>query len=272
MSHNICHYIIRSEPEITSDAAHVAAAERARQFKLGWFFTPLVSGKYPTVMEPFTPQFTLEESNVIRGTCDFLGINHYTTELVRPKLDQEGKGWDIDQANEKFVDPSWPETSAVWLRVVPWGLRKVLNWIKDTYDNPEIYVTENGYADFPDTGLTDTGRMNYYRDYINQMLKAVKIDNVRVTKYTAWSLMDNFEWKRGYTQRFGAHSVDFESNDRKRTPKASVAVLKKIFEDNGFPEPTEAPEPTDEPNTATKRKNNYTIFVALGIMYSFWFV
>lgn len=63
-----------------------------------------------------------------------------------------------------------------------------------TYGNPEIYVTENGYADYYESNVTDPGRVEYYRNYINEMLKAVKIDNVRVSVYTAWSLMDNFEW------------------------------------------------------------------------------
>lgn len=183
---------IRAEPENADDPTHVAAAERARLFKVGWFITPLTSGRYPTVMEPFTPQFTETESNEIRGAYDFLGINHYTTELAKP-ANVQGSGWEIDQATERYLLESWPESAAVWLRVVPWGFRKLLNWLKDTYGNPEIYITENGYPGFPDESLVDTIRINYYRDYINQMLKAVKKDNVRVTTYTAWSLIGNLD-------------------------------------------------------------------------------
>ena len=59
-----------------------------------------------------------------------------------------------------------------WLRVVPWGLRKLLVWIKDNYGNPPIYITENGISDRNAT-LQDTHRVNYYRDYINQAFKGM---------------------------------------------------------------------------------------------------
>lgn len=137
------------------------------------------------------PQFTADEVTEIINTMDFIGVNHYTTELIEHQERTEF-GWDGDQDLVKSFDVSWPESSATWLRVVPWGFRKTLRWIGRTYGNPEIYVTENGFADA--SGVNDTGRVNYYRNYINEMLKAVKVDDVRVTVYTAWSLIDNFEW------------------------------------------------------------------------------
>lgn len=73
-----------------------------------------------------------------------------------------------------------------WLKKVPWGFRKMLNWIKNTYDNPEIFVTENGWSDTPQVGVEDEKRIGYYRDYINNLLKAVKVDGVNVKAYTAW--------------------------------------------------------------------------------------
>lgn len=82
---------------------------------------------------------------------------------------------------------------------MPWGFRKLLVWIKDTYKNPLVYVTENGFSDLPEVGVNDVGRIKYYREYINEMLKAVTIDKCNVKSYTAWSLMDNFEWARGYS-------------------------------------------------------------------------
>jgi len=99
-----------------------------------------------------------------------------------------------DQDVRGSQSPDWPGSSASWLKVVPWGFRKLLNWLSATYGDVDIYVTENGFADYPDTGVNDTGRVDYYRSYINQMLKAVKVDGVKVKSYTAWSLLDNFEW------------------------------------------------------------------------------
>jgi lactase-phlorizin hydrolase len=118
---------------------------------------------------------------------------------------------------------------------VPWGLRKLLVWIKNEYGNPEIIVTENGCSD--NGGLEDNQRVEYFRLYINEVLKAVKIDNVNVTGYFAWSLMDVFEWNVGYTEKFGLYSVDFNDPNRTRTPKKSVGALSKIYAENGFPKP-----------------------------------
>lgn len=77
------------------------------------------------------------------------------------------------------------------------GLRKLLNWIKEEYNNPEILITENGYSD--GGGTDDTNRKNYYQKYLTAVLEALTEDHVNVTAYTAWSLMDNFEWMSGYS-------------------------------------------------------------------------
>ncbi|XP_077982373.1 thermostable beta-glucosidase B-like [Glandiceps talaboti] len=70
-------------------------------------------------------------------------------------------------------------------------------------------------------------------DYINEA--AIELDGVDVKSYTAWSLMDNFEWARGYSERFGLHYVDFEDGERPRTQKESAKMYAQIIEDNGFP-------------------------------------
>lgn len=76
------------------------------------------------------------------------------------------------------------------------GLRMLLNWIKTEYNSPEIMITENGFSD--GGGKNDTDRKNYYQQYLTAVLEALLEDNVNVTAYTAWSLMDNFEWMSGY--------------------------------------------------------------------------
>lgn len=81
--------------------------------------------------------------------------------------------------------------------MVPEGFRSLLVWLKNEYNNPEMMITENGYSDRGT--LNDQDRILYYKQYLSALLEAMYEDDVNVTGYTAWSLLDNFEWARGYT-------------------------------------------------------------------------
>ena len=75
----------------------------------------------------------------------------------------------MKQAYITFLQVSTDRSASDSLRVTPFGIRKLLNWIKDSYGNWSIYITENGYAGNGD--MEDTGRMKYYIGYINNVLK-----------------------------------------------------------------------------------------------------
>ncbi|CAG0891178.1 unnamed protein product [Cyprideis torosa] len=77
-------------------------------------------------------------------------------------------------------------------------------------------------------------RVFYYKHYINNVLKAIKVDGCNVKGYTAWSLMDNFEWAEGYVERFGMHYVDFNDPNRPRTQKNSAKWYAELIRNNGF--------------------------------------
>ncbi|XP_077295396.1 myrosinase 1-like [Arctopsyche grandis] len=229
----------------TKSPADIEAAERAIQMNLGWFAHPVFSkeGDYPQVMKDRVarnslaqgyrrsrlPEFTPEEIAYIKGTCDFFGLNHYTSTMIRSlttTISMEPNFRD-DVDTDCFYDPSWPEATSSWLKVVPWGFRNLLNWITKTYNNPEIMVFENGFSD--KNNKDDVDRISYYNQYLNALLDAIE-DGCNVTAYTAWSLMDNFEWLQGYTERFGLYYVDFNDPRRPRTPKASALYFKSILE------------------------------------------
>jgi beta-glucosidase/6-phospho-beta-glucosidase/beta-galactosidase len=118
---------------------------------------------------------------------------------------------------------------------VPWGFRKLLNFLSKRYNNVDIYVTENGCSvpgekdmPFPQI-LNDTFRVDFYNGYLQNLLLAHQ-DGVSVKSYFAWSLIDNYEWEMGYTERFGVTHVDFKT--LKRTPKQSAGVVSNFFKSN----------------------------------------
>ena len=143
------------------------------------------------------PTFEPEWLEKIKGSIDFLGLNHYTTQLVKPiNSSLENPNWQSDSRTELSHDPQWPGTGSFWLKIVPWGLRKLLGWIKNEFNNIEVIITENGVSD--KGGLEDNIRVEYFRGYINEVLKAVKKDQCNVTGYLAWSLLDVYEWNVGH--------------------------------------------------------------------------
>ncbi|XP_070575297.1 cytosolic beta-glucosidase-like isoform X2 [Ptychodera flava] len=233
--------------------ADVAATDRYMQFHAGWFAHPIFLGDYPEVMKQQVlkksrkqgltssrlPSFNEEEVRLIRNTADFLGVNYYTSQIVANAETVGDKvGYLDDQDVAVSFDENWPKCDVPWLRPVPWGLRKVLEWVKDQYGNPPIYITENGIAE-EDKGLVlaDTWRSKYLTAHINEVLKACVLDEVDVRGYTTWSLMDDFEWDSGYRFRFGLFHTDFDDPYRARVPKFSTDTYHEIIQSNGFGKP-----------------------------------
>lgn len=143
------------------------------------------------------PYMTSAKKEFIKGTADFFGLNYYTSRYVKPADRPQGHqpSWDYDANMEYDVDPMWKRAKS-WLYSVPQGLRGLLRWIRDEYNNTEVIVTENGWSD--DGELEDTSRVEYLRDHLQQILMAVHEDSCNVQGYTVWSIIDNFEWLMGY--------------------------------------------------------------------------
>ncbi|XP_015667918.1 lactase-phlorizin hydrolase [Protobothrops mucrosquamatus] len=243
-----------AEPRNPGSPQDLKAAERYLQFMLGWFAHPIfVNGDYPEILKSQIeetikqcsaniaklPTFTSEEKKMVRGTADFFGLSHYTSRLVGPLANQTcTSDYETIGGFSRDVDPSWPTTAAPWLYVVPWGLRRLLQFVSEEYTktNIPIYIAANG-APIDDGAdlINDTARVDYYRLYINEALKAVKEDAVDVRAYIARSLIDGFEGMSGYSQKFGLHNVNFEDADRQRTPRKSAYFFSSVIENNGFP-------------------------------------
>ncbi|XP_058799429.1 myrosinase 1-like isoform X2 [Phymastichus coffea] len=173
------------------------------------------------------PTFSKDWINYIKNTSDYLGINHYTTKLVEPAPKSNCTIYENDDGLVYSYDEQWHSTASDWIKIVPEGFLALLLKIKDEYGNLEIYITENGVSD--SGTLEDNQRIKYYYSYIKSLLIAIKKHNCNIKGYTLWSLLDNFEWDRGYTEKFGLFHVDFSSPNRTRTPKKSTNWLKQII-------------------------------------------
>ena len=229
----------------TDSQADKDAAQRSLEFFLAWFADPIYFGDYPAVMRERLgdrlPHFTEEEKRLIKGSSDFFGLNHYNTmyashvpqgETVENYVYANGGIFD-DQQVALTADPDWKLTDMQW-PIVPWGLREMLLWISDRYDNPPIYITENGCAT-PDEvtaeGVADPMRVDYLNGYIGAVHEAIE-KGANVQGYFVWSLMDNFEWASGYDKRFGMIFVDFETLERKA--KTSAKWYQQVIKRNGL--------------------------------------
>ncbi|CAG7875586.1 hypothetical protein BRARA_E01658 [Brassica rapa] len=216
-----------------------AAAKRAFDFFVGWFLDPLVYGRYPKIMRqmvgPRLPKFTPQESKLVKGSLDFLGLNYYVTQYAtnappstkpsvitdpRVTLGYYRNGVPIGVQAPSFV-------------YYPPGFRQILNYIKNKYGNPLTYITENGIGDLDMGNLTlpnalaDNGRIQNHCSHIS-CLKCSIEDGCNVAGYFAWSLMDNYEFGNGYTLRFGMNWVNF-TNPADRREKDSGKWFSKFI-------------------------------------------
>ncbi|XP_004490615.1 beta-glucosidase 13-like [Cicer arietinum] len=219
------------------------AAERALDFLLGWFMEPLTTGNYPQHMRSLIgrrlPMFSKEQSRILNGSFDFIGLNYYTSRYAAnaPLLNNTLPCYLTDfLANittERNGIPIGPKGASDWFCSYPKGFKKLLLYMKEKYNNPLIYVTENGIDEKNDPTLSldealkDTHRIKYYYDHLSHLRSAIR-NGVNVKGYFAWSLLDNFEWTEGYTVRFGSIFVDY-NNNLKRYRKQSAEWFKNFL-------------------------------------------
>ncbi|KAJ9589712.1 hypothetical protein L9F63_017084, partial [Diploptera punctata] len=236
----------KSDTECDKEASNLAI-----QFELGWFAHPIFSedGDYPMVMKEIIAQNSKAEGRIrsrlpvfdeewikkIHGTGDFFGLNHYTSYIVTKAVPENSSSISrySDCGVTRSRDPDWPTSKASWLKGTQYLFGKILNWIKTEYNNPPVFITENGYGDNGE--LEDVGRINYLVNYMSEMLLAINVNGCKVFGYTAWCLMDNFEWCSGYTEKFGLYHVDFSDPERPRTPKHSSQLLSEIIKHKKIP-------------------------------------
>ncbi|MBK1719999.1 GH1 family beta-glucosidase [Thiocystis violacea] len=204
-----------------------AAAARRDAFINRWFLDPLLLGVYPpelaALFGPAWPAFPDADLKRIQAPTDFIGVNYYSRGLVRADPDVQPLG-----AVRVTPEPA-PRTTMDW-EVYPQGLTETLLWLKERYANPPLYITENGAA-FADGGpldgeTPDPRRVDYLRAHLLAAQEALA-QGVDLRGYFVWSLFDNFEWARGYGQRFGLFQIDPVS--LARVPKSSARYYRDLI-------------------------------------------
>jgi beta-glucosidase len=216
---------------VIESPTHIEAATRAVREINAPYMTVIQEGKYTdaylAAAGADAPKFTPADLKIISSPLDFVGINIYQPTYVR--ADSSPLGFTVVPNPQ-----SYPHMASRWLFMGPevlyWGPRHVAK----IWNVKEIYITENGCSstDIPaaDGTVYDTDRVMFLRNYLSQLQRATA-DGVPVHGYFLWSLMDNFEWADGYTNRFGLHYVDYTT--QKRTPKLSAAFYKEVIARNG---------------------------------------
>ncbi len=203
---------------------HTEALESYVNFHTCMYLDPIYGRGYPQKHLSQNPTITLPikdgDMDIIASPTDFIGVNYYTEQIL------------VAPINNMFfaetLETSADKTEMGW-DVVPDGLLRQLHWINNRYAPKTIYITENGAA-FNDLKnndrVKDSKRVDYIQKHISKTLQSAR-EGVPVRGYFLWSLLDNFEWDKGYSKRFGIVYCDYSTLER--TKKDSFFSYKQLI-------------------------------------------
>jgi len=227
------------EPATDSEADKLAA-ERAHAITNLWFLDPALKGRYPEAFT-FLPETAMKirsgDLEKMRAPLDFIGINlYYRTMASAPSaIERLGNAQQWLFPVKLSGGEQGPKTDIGW-EVWPKALYDMVTRITRDFNRPQIEVTESGcaYNDGPDSSgaIHDTRRMEYQRQYLLALGRSIS-EGADVRGYHAWSLIDNFEWSEGFSQRFGLAYVDFKT--QRRLLKESGHWYAKVAAENCVP-------------------------------------
>ena len=209
-----------------------AATQRVHDETHALFLDPIFNGTYPQALfeyiGPHQPKVKTGDAQLISQPIDFLGLNYYNSDYVAFDL--------FGGLNKARLTPysahGWGRTEMNW-GIDPGGIKREVLYVKENYGNPKLYLMENGCAmpDNPDKNdfVADWDRINFLRAHLHALHDAIS-EGANVQGYIVWSILDNFEWERGYSKRFGLVRVNYESLTR--TPKQSAYWYRDVIADN----------------------------------------
>jgi beta-glucosidase len=206
--------------------------QAANYFNAVWngaVLDPLLKGRYPDlVAEEFASFCQPDDLTVINQKIDLLGVNYYSRLHVRADPSSPiGANFGPSHDSVQFTVMGWP--------IEPDGLHEIVTHISRTYDNQEMFISENGYATtygaVPGSEIDDPGRIIYLSDHLRFLKRAIN-DGANVSGYFVWALLDSFEWNDGMKWHFGLVAVDFST--LKRTPKQSYTWYAQLVQANAI--------------------------------------
>ena len=194
---------------------------------MSWWSDPVLLGHYPEEglerYEKYLPKITEEDMRLISEPIDIYGQNIYNGRCFR--MGEDGKPQEVCRYE------GFPKTAIQW-PVTPECLRWGPKFLYERYHKP-IYITENGLSCHDvislDGKVHDPNRIDFLARYLQELKKAA--EEVDIRGYFQWSLMDNFEWAKGYSDRFGLVYVDYRN--QQRIMKDSAFWYKHVIETNG---------------------------------------
>jgi len=214
----------------TNSPADKKAAQIARALQTEVFVFPCLGKGYPELaVKNFKCSFPIKSGDLetIAQPIDFIGINYYFEFPVSA---------DKKAPFKCSTRPFWQDTTNIGWPVVPGGLERQLKWFteisKGVFGKPDLplFITENGCACKdeigPDGRIHDKERIEYLKQHLAVCADLIK-SGVDIKGYYVWSLLDNFEWGHGYTQRFGIVHVDYHT--LKRTSKDSAYFFRDVI-------------------------------------------
>lgn len=201
--------------------------DRGVMWNVAWWSDPVVLGHYPedglALYKDYLPSITEEDMRLIHQPIDFYGQNIYNGREYA--VGEDGRAVLVER------EAGAPKTAIQW-PVTPSCLRYGPRFLYERYHLP-IVITENGMSAHDvvslDGKVHDPNRIDFLQRYLAELEKATE-DGVDIEGYFLWSLMDNFEWGCGYTERFGIVYVDYET--QQRIPKDSAYWYKQWIKEH----------------------------------------
>ncbi|MFL6308176.1 MAG: glycoside hydrolase family 1 protein [Candidatus Sulfotelmatobacter sp.] len=227
----------------TDSEADRAAAARYHAMNNVFFLEAAMHGRYPNAFVGEPPYermgFKPGDEKIMLAPLDWVGFHYYTRRVVSDASHERAFGGGSFGGTEIEADapggrdpytrfraamPTEGPLTEAGLEVWPRGIYDLVTQISREYNHPIIEITESGcgYLDAPyekENGrIPDTRRIEFFREELAELARAIA-DGARVRSFHAWSLLDNFEWANGHTERYGLTYVDYR--DQKRTIKDS---------------------------------------------------